>query len=95
MKYQTSKKIREVKDKIINILLFPVRCIYTPIYILLQKLQKNKKYSEKQITKIIQYLIDYWLDEELNEEFYVIIDDSYNPFDYHHVSTPFHMMCDM
>ena len=93
MNYSTTKKVRKIKDKVIDILLFPLRCICTPIYKLLQKIQKDKRYSEKQIRKAVQYLIDYWSDKE--DEFYIILDDDYNPFDYGNISTPFHMGLDM
>ena len=59
MNYSNKKKLRKAKHVIEDILLFPVRCVCTPIYKLSQKLKKKKRYSEKQIRKVVQYLIDY------------------------------------
>jgi hypothetical protein len=93
MKYLTIKKLNKIKDKLIDILLFPVRCVCTPVYKLIQKKKENMRYSEKQIEKVVQYLIDYWTDNQ--EEFYIIMDVNYNPFDYNNVKTPYGMQSDM
>jgi len=93
MSYSQNKKSRKIKRKIENILLFPVRCICTPIYKISQKYKNNKIYSDKEIKKTVQYLIDYWTDGE--SEFYIFIDDGYKAFDYSNVTTPFYMQADM
>jgi hypothetical protein len=93
MNYSTTKKIRKIKEKIIDILLYPIRCVGTPIYNYLQKNKKEKQYSEKQIRKTVKYLIDYWTDGE--DGFYVLLDDDYNPFDCSNISTPYNMQSNM
>jgi len=93
MNYARMKKLRKIKEKIIDILLFPIRCVCTPIYNLSEKLKQNKRYSDKQIRKVIQYLIDYWMNDE--ENFYVLIDDGYNLSEYSNISTPFYMQWHM
>lgn len=93
MKYSNTKKLRKVKKIIEDILLFPIRCVCTPIYNLSKKYKGKKLYSDKQIRKTVQYLIDYWSDKE--DEFYIIADDEYNPFDCSNVTNPYHMQADM
>ena len=85
--YSTTKKYRQIKEKIIDFLLFPVFCICTPIYKLYQKYQENKRYSDKQIRKAIQYTIDYWMDYE--EDFYIIF-YCFNPVHF----SPIHEQCE-
>ena len=91
--YKTTKKIKKIEEIIIDVLLFSVRCICTPIYKISEKKKKEKRYTDKEIRKTIQYLIDYWTDGQ--SELYVILDDDYNPFDYDNVTTPYHMEADM
>ena len=93
MSYSTTKKLRKIKDVIMDVLFFPMRCVCTPIYKLHEKYIENKRYSEKQIRKVVQYLIDYWTDDE--EEFYIIADDKYNPFDYSNIQTAYQMQSNM
>lgn len=93
MKYATSKKIRKIKDKIIKILISPLRWVCVPIYSQIEELRKKRRYSEKQIRKVVQYLIDYWTNDE--SEFYVILDDNYNPLDDWYIKTPYQMQTDM
>ena len=93
MKYATSKKIRKIKDKIIKILISPLRWVCVPIYSQIEELRKKRRYSEKQIRKVVQYLIDYWT--ENTNEFFVILDDGYNPFDYSNIKTLYYMQSGM
>lgn len=92
MKYSTNIKIRDYKNKIIDIILFPIRVIGTPVYDKIEKRKRQKKYSEKEIKNAVQYLIDYWTDS--NSEFYIIL-DGYSPFDGYSILTPFDMYFDM
>jgi hypothetical protein len=59
--YKTRKQIQRIKDKIVDILLFPIRIVCTPIYKLNEKIKIQKKYSYKTILKLVQYCIDYHL----------------------------------
>jgi len=67
------KQIQKIKGKIINIILFPIRIVITPIYNLYEKYKSKKKYSYKTIKKLVQYCIDYHLNNDNN--IYVTLDD--------------------
>ena len=59
--YKTAKQIQKIKDKIIDVISFPVRVVFTGIYKILEKAKIQKKYSYKTIKKLVQYCIDYHL----------------------------------
>lgn len=92
MKYSTYKRKQKIIKKVSDVVLFPLRCIITPIDLLCGYYDKHKKiktYSEAQIQEVVKYLIDYWVDYE--KEFYIIADDDYNPFDFSNVKNAFHL----
>jgi len=72
--YQRTKQLMNVKYKLLNIALFPVKCICTPIYNLHEKHRKDKRYSYKAILGLVQYCIDYHLSDE--DYIYVVYSDT-------------------
>lgn len=56
-----------------NIILFPIRVICTPIYKLSKKITSQKKYSYKTIKKLVQYCIDYHLNYD--DSIYIAFDN--------------------
>jgi len=62
--YKKNKKIQQIKNKTLDMILFPIRVILTPIYKIHKKYKSKKRYSYKTILKLVQYCIDYHLNHD-------------------------------
>lgn len=71
--YEKQKQLNKIKEKLLDIVLFPIRCICTPIYKLSERCKKNKRYPYKTILKLVQYCIDYHLNYD--DVIYIVLDD--------------------
>lgn len=61
LNYKRKKQLNKIKYKCLDIMLYPIVFIYSPIYELLEKRKKNKRYSYKKIKELVKYCIDYHL----------------------------------
>lgn len=75
LSYKKQKQLNKIKNNCVNVLLFPLRCICTPIYELKEKYDKNKRYSYKQIKKLLMFAINNHLDSEHIKSIYIVLDD--------------------